>query len=563
VSSKQTKRNSSSQPLARYSPLSTPHFPLLPVAAIFVVYLILALWFPLIPHYRQAPPADIRTFAPSLAAGLLYGLLLLLLFVLHLWACREVGRQAEPPRLRTLLLVALLFSLPLLLTYPMNATDVYRYVIRGRISSVYGVSPHVVPPERFTNDPFLPLAGEWAGETSPYGPLWEAVAAGFTAMSGDNLLSGILLFKGLGLVCFLGTAALLWLLLPSYRSSENSSRKERQGAKKNLVNFASLREVFIHSDVPAHADSSENVERLSNLPGKSLHKPFYTALWAWNPFLLLTFVVNGHNDALMLLWLLLGLWIARRGWPTGGFLVMVLAPLTKPVALLALPFFFLAIWKSRPSGRERLRFAILSLVGASSLAVLAFAPWIGRTPTGSALSSTLGLLTRLAREAGAGASFSPATLLWFGGQLLPGQPLSLTIIGGIAQALFVLFFLWLLWRVWRGRSAARSTADIFIAYLLQALNFRIWYAVWPFPWLLLDGARRSPNLARPLRFGLWFLLTSQLSVIIYGHVRVHLLGGEHAYAHLIGVPFTFLLPFLLAQLPASPYYSILHSQSSE
>ena len=69
----------------------------------------------------------------------------------------------------------------------------------------------------------------------------------------------------------------------------------------------------------------------------------------------------------------------------------------------------------------------------------------------------------------------------------------------------------------------RSTADIFFAYLLQALNFRIWYAAWPFPWLLLDagtGPQTLPARYR-LRYGLWFLLTSQLSVILYGHVRVH------------------------------------------
>jgi hypothetical protein len=175
------------------------------------------------------------------------------------------------------------------------------------------------------------------------------------------------------------------------------------------------------------------------------------------------------------------------------------------------------------------------------------------------LGPILALITRLMRDAGAGASFSPATLLWFAGRLLPGQPLTLSVIGRVAQILFALFFLWLLWRTWRGRTAERSTADIFFAYLFQALNFRIWYAVWPFPWWLLEGMKRPYW----LHFGLWFLLTSQLSVIIYGHIRVFLLGGDHAFAHLIGVPFTFLLPLFLARFLTILPYSFPPAQSSE
>ena len=38
---------------------------------------LLALWFPLWPHVGRVPPADLRTFAPTLFAGLLYALLLL------------------------------------------------------------------------------------------------------------------------------------------------------------------------------------------------------------------------------------------------------------------------------------------------------------------------------------------------------------------------------------------------------------------------------------------------------------------------------------------------------
>ena len=38
------------------------------------------------------------------------------------------------------------------------------------------------------------------------------------------------------------------------------------------------------------------------------------------------------------------------------------------------------------------------------------------------------------------------------------------------------------------------------------------------------------------------------TVLIYGHLRAYVLGGSQMAAHLIGIPFVFVLPFLLALL---------------
>jgi len=51
-----------------------------------------------------------------------------------------------------------------------------------------------------------------------------------------------------------------------------------------------------------------------------------------------------------------------------------------------------------------------------------------------------------------------------------------------------------------------------------------------------------------LRAGLWLLLTTQLSVLLYGRIRVASLGRDQLWAHLIGIPFTFILPLVLAAL---------------
>lgn len=472
--------------------LSPPVLILLSAAGYGLLWLV----FPLARHIGRMPPADIRSLAPTALGGLAYAALLsalfLLLYRLYSHVRQEgLGRRPRP----AILLVSVLFALPLLFTYPFNATDIFGYIIRGRVASVYGQNPYATPPSVFVDDQLVDLIGEWTGETAPYGPLWELAAAGLTAMS-DDLFANVLLFKGLSLACFLIITVLIWPMLPSG---------------------------------PA--------------------RPAYTILWAWNPALLLTFVANGHNDALMLLWLVLGWWLGRRGRYMAGFLVMVLAALTKPVAVLALPFFFLGFLRELPAGRPRALMLVVALPLSLLLAWAAFLPWAG---PGDYLRAPVELALRLVREATSSAGFSPAVWIY----MTLGQGVSIDLIGSVLRALFVLFALWLVWRAWRGRSPLRGAADIFIAYVFQALSFRIWYAAWPFPWLLLDaGGESEPGKAesRSSHYRLWagmsFLFLSQLSVVVYGHLRVYALGGGQTAAHLIGVPLVFVLPWLLARWP--------------
>ena len=447
---------------------------------------LLALWFPLWPHAGRVPPADLRVLAPTLLAGLLYSLLVLALHAVYLAAVGRASRGGQT--LRSVLLGGLLLGLPLLLAYPINATDVYRYVIRGRVAAVYGQSPFVAPPAAFIGDPFLPLAGEWAGETSPYGPLWELVATGVAAVSGDNLLLGVVLFKLLALGCLLGGAAIIWAAV-------------------------------------------------GERPGRVVA----AALWAWNPALLLTFAMNGHNDALMLLWLLLGYLAMRRGQPAAGFLLLCLAALTKPVAALVLPVFFVAAWRGLPDGRARARFALVAAAPPAALTWGAFLPWAA---PGRFWQTPFELVGRLLREATDSGGFSPAVWLYFAF----GQRVAIETIGAVLRGLFLVLAGWVVWRGWRGRAAARGAADLAFGYLGQALSFRVWYAVWPFPWLLLDESDDAAAAYR-LRVGLWFLLLAQLSVVFYGHLRVAVWGGDHVPAHLVGVPLVFGLPWLLARWP--------------
>jgi len=459
-------------------------------------YVLIALCFPLRNNLHVAPLPDVVSFHPSLVAGLLYVLLLLGLFLLYWLAYRRAQQAERPPSIGWILLVAAVFCLPLLLTFPFNATDVYRYFIRGRITAVYQLSPFAHPPSAFPADPFVALAGEWDTATSPYGPLWELVAAGVAGLSGDRLQMALILFKGLGAGLFLAAGGALWLILG----------------------------------------------RMGLAPAERTAR---TVLWTWNPALLLIFVADGHNDALMLFCLLAGTYLLWRGrgtrqlfwWSTAGLLVMGLASLSKPIGLLPLPFFFLYALRQLPNWRSRLGLTAVCSVMGVLISFLAFWPFANLEAEGASL---LQLAQRLLSEAGASGSFSPAVwVIQISRHFAWGWRLAhAATLGNVVLAVGGLV---LLWRGIRGRSPLRSAADIFAVYVLQALKFRIWYSAWPLAWLILDSSRSR------ITAGMLFLLNAQLSVVLYGHFR-RLIVRNSLLDHSLGVPFVFGLPLLIAYL---------------
>ncbi|UCG22635.1 MAG: hypothetical protein JSW55_10655 [Chloroflexota bacterium] len=466
-------------------------------------YIALRLWFPLGPFFDRFPSPDVRTLAPTLGEAAAYALLLGGLYLLYLVAYSLVQRLDSGLSIVPVLFAAALFCLPLLSTFPVNATDVYRYFIRGRITSVHGQNPFLVPVADLDEEPFALLAGEWANETSPYGPIWELTAGAATRAMPDDLAVGLVTFKGIAALAFLACGLLIWLAMADAAPARRSA---------------------------------------------------LTLLWVWNPALLLIFAMDGHNDSLMLLWLLLGWWLMVRGQTQIGLLVMLLAPLTKPIGLLPLPFFFLAGWRHLPDRQARLRYLLLTGIGALVLLWLAFLPF----------GSPLDLAQRLLGEATSGGGFTPLALFVLEAREAGLDPPVPTIIS-VLSVMFLFFAIVLLWLTWRGRSSLRAAADVFAVYIVQAFRFRIWYAAWPFPWLVLERGRAadadSASKGR-LAAGLIFLLTSQLSVLVYGQIRSELLGNSHLRAHRAGIAFTFLLPLLVGVVVAA-YSARLRDRQKE
>lgn len=433
-------------------------------------------------------------FTPSYEEGVQYVWLIIGLYSCYIALAQLLYQAQWRPTPTTLFILSALLALPTIWVYPFNANDIFRYALRGRISAIYNANPYLNPPSDFPTDFFTSLSGEWVNATTPYGPIWELIATAVASALPNNPFWHIIMLKTLSVIAFWLVGWLIWHGLA-----------EKQTAV-----------------------------RLS-----------YTFLWWGNPALLLMFGVDGHNDSLMLLWLVAGwrVWHHGRqhkqiGWLWLGLVLMWLAPLTKIIALLPIPLFAIGAWNALDNYRSRLQLAGATAVSYMLLAWLSFIPF----------DSFTAYLIRLQSEATAGASFSPAAWL-----LLWAQENNVPISSAFTQSLngslifFALLLAWLTW--WHGRSPNKGAADLFFAYTAHALNFRLWYTTWLFPFLLLDGVDKQETEGHRWRLhvGLFFLLCGQLVVFVYSHLW-HELDKNSLATHERGIPLVFIVPLILGSI---------------
>jgi hypothetical protein len=270
----------------------------------------------------------------------LFALLLVGAALAASWGLLIVRRSAEPPYALALALgTTALFALTLALLPSLPSDDLFSYILYGRISAVHHANPLVVLPSDFPHDPFLQMV-YWRDVRSVYGPVWLALSGSLSLVAeafGGSLAVYTALFKLLGVAAHLLNAWLVWLILG------------RLAPKARLLG---------------------------------------TLFYAWSPLCLLEFGASAHNDALMLTFLLLGVYCLTRGttgttgWDAAAMVAFGLSIATKYVPLALIPLYVaLVIWSVRGRGaswRETLGAVAWrgALLGGTIL--LALAPyWAG------------------------------------------------------------------------------------------------------------------------------------------------------------------------------------------
>lgn len=360
------------------------------------------------------------------------GGLLLLVAWLRL---RTVALADGPGALRTILVAALAWSAPLLVSVPLFSHDMFSYVAQGRLM-VQGIDPYTNGVATLPGWFALGVDPLWANTPTPYGPLYLVIERTAVQFAGWNFPE---------------------------------------------LSIAMLRAVSVAGVVVAAVYTI----RLARLRGLS------TSLTAWtviaNPLTLVLFIVAGHNDSVMLAAILASLYYAQTDRRIAAVVLMGAAIAVKPIAILALPILALLWLRHDASWRERVRVWAWSGAGALGLVVAVGllagvgVGWVAAMVVPGAIlhwyapMSFVSVLTSTAVEA---TGHDPA------GAIALVKMLALALAGLIAAALML------------SRRAIDPFARLsgaLLAFVTASTAIHPWYALWILPIAALSRRWKSAH----------------------------------------------------------------------
>lgn len=328
--------------------------------------------------------------------------------------------------------VLALWIVPLLFMPPLFSRDPYSYYAQGKLL-LNGVDPYtngVSSIPGWFDDGVDPM---WSVAPTPYGPLFLAFSRGVAALVGDNPYFAVVAFR---LIALAGVALMAYYL---------------------------PRLAFHHG-----IDGSK-------------------ALWlgVMNPLVLMHFVAGAHNDALMVGLIVAGLTLAiERGGATGTLLI-AMAGMVKPIALLALPFVGL-IWAGRVSTTRARIVAWLKVTVVTVVAFVVFSAVVGVSAGWIRALTTPGEVRTWLSPPTALGMFAGNVLGWIG--LGEHTDLTVGIVRMVGMICAVVIVATLILKP-EGRTPVRGAALAFVAVVLLGPVVQPWYLLWALPLAAASGLR--------------------------------------------------------------------------
>jgi hypothetical protein len=427
---------------------------------------------------------------PALLNNLLYFVLIVALFALYFYVVARLwqggiltdndGRGA----LRRVLGFTALMLVVLFVVHGSLSTDLHSYAWYGRIFAVYGDNPLVsVPADYAWSDRAKWIQWVYWKETpSVYGPVWLWIAAGLAkvaqAIDGD-IVTHLLGHKLLASASHLCNVVLLWkvagLMLRKY------------GMR------------FVSNGVPGKLDPGT----LASVQVAA------TVTYAWNPLALIEFGANGHNDVLMLTFVLAGLWLHLKGHWRLAVAALAAASMVKLIAVVLLPgYLWLLLWQGRTEGqvreRESWRSSIARVVQAvfifGGLLVVAYIPFwagpevlkpiIGGPPATRMVNSLADVLKNRGAEF---LSVFAHKQHWLPYMFWEPAAIANRLDWPLRWGPLMISTAWAVLRTWGARTfpdMVRAWGWVLLVYLLVG---SVWYWPWYASWLLVPVALLGPG----------------------------------------------------------------------
>jgi alpha-1,6-mannosyltransferase len=390
----------------------------------------------------------------SLQWALIFSTLLLLYFLGYM-AIKHFS-------FKIILIGYFIFSLILVSTLVLSSADIYMYAMQGKIVSTYQENPYLKAPANFPNDPFLKFTCQsWWSLKQMYGPLWAMFSSYLARLGQNNRELTILLYK---LWSFFGNSLILLLL---YKIAK-------------IYNPKKIKQILF--------------------------------LYAWNPFILIEFVNNAHNDVWMIFFGVLAAYFYYYKKDIWIIPSLVLAGLVKYLYWMLIPVFFIFLLrKKRMSIRQ---FAISGIISLSLLIITYLPFWEGGK-----------ILGALAWQEG---SFWGQ--MW--SQYIPLMFLAGLSLGSTIKESPIFSFIFLSWVIWINRVIflilyiKKLFAKELIKTIIIILGFAPfllmqtlypWYLLWMIPFLILINNVKIVILWSTIAlFSYIFLYSPSFSLIIIG-----------------------------------------------
>jgi hypothetical protein len=385
----------------------------------FFYFFYLLQHFPLLHIYPKL--IDIGTLTGATQTNfLLFILVFSILFALAGYAWWLVWHRNEQLNNRGTLWLILgfgtIFALTGIFVYPVNAIDVFNYIAESILLVEHHANPMIVSLVKYPQDPQVNLTAAWGVYPAAYGPLGLCIDAIPTLLVGRNVLANLILLK----VMFSGM-----LLVEAYVAYRILSKI---GPKFALAAVVAL---------------------------------------AWNPFAILEYSADSHNDIMMVFFVLLAVLALVEKRPVLALVLVTASALTKYSSLPLIPIFFVYSFSHQSGYRQRLRYAALAIGASLLLTLVLFAPfWAGpRTFASFSLISDINL-----------SSFNLFV------NDISAQAISLDQGRRIGMIVFAWFYCYALILSSRGieQMLRASFIAMFALVAFGVSNIEVWYLIWPF-----------------------------------------------------------------------------------